>query len=210
MHVLVYFVEEVESPLTEELGRLRDDRRRRNLALAERLASLGLPLTYDQVVAEAGGEEGVGRPHFAAALVASGAAHSIDDAFDRYLAHGRPGYVTKGRLDGAEVARLARLSGGVAVLAHPYSMGIDGPDLARVVGDLAAAGFAGIEAVYGRYSPRQRQSLGNLARRFDLIPTGGSDYHGRIKPDLEVGTGRGDLRVADTVLQQLSSRRPEP
>jgi hypothetical protein len=208
MHVLVYFVDEVESPLTEELGRLRDDRRRRNLALAERLASLGLPLTYDQVVAEAGGEEGVGRPHFAAALVASGAAHSIDDAFERYLAHGRPGYVAKGRLDGAEVARLARQSGGVAVLAHPYSMGIDGPDLARVVGELAVAGFAGIEAVYGRYSPRQRQSLGNLARRFDLIPTGGSDYHGRIKPDLAVGTGRGDLRVADTVLQQLSSRRP--
>jgi hypothetical protein len=79
-----------------------------------------------------------------------------------------------------------------------------------VVGELAAAGFAGIEAVYGRYSPRQRQSLGNLARRFDLVPTGGSDYHGRIKPDLAVGTGQGDLRVPDTVLQQLSSRRPGP
>jgi hypothetical protein len=210
MHVLVYFVEEVESPLTVELGRLRDDRRRRNLALVERLAFLGLPLTYDQVVAEAGGEEGVGRPHFAAALVTSGAADSIDDAFERYLAQGRPGYVAKGRLDGAEVARLARQSGGVAVLAHPYSMGIDGADLARVVGQLAAAGFAGIEAVYGRYSPRQRQSLGNLARRFDLVPTGGSDYHGRIKPDLAVGTGRGDLRVADTVLERLSGRRPGP
>ena len=208
MHVLVYFVEDVGSPLTEELERLRHDRRRRNLALAERLASLGLPLTYQQVVAEAGGEEGVGRPHFAAVLVASGAADSIDDAFDRYLAYGRSGYVAKGRLDGAAVARLARQSGGVAVLAHPYSMGIDGPDLARVVGDLAAAGFAGIEAVYGRYSPRQRQSLGNLARRFDLVPTGGSDYHGRIKPDLAVGTGQGDLKVADTVLEQLSSRRP--
>jgi len=208
MHVLVYFVDDGDTELSEELGRLRQDRRRRNLALAERLASLGIPLTYEMVVIEAGGEKGMGRPHFAAALVASGAADSIDDAFDRYLAHGRPGYVSKSRLDGTEVARLAHRSGGVVVLAHPYSMGIDGPDLARVVGDLAAAGFAGIEAVYGRYSPRQRQSLGNLARRFDLIPTGGSDYHGRIKPDLAVGTGRGDLRVADTVLQQLSSRRP--
>ncbi len=209
MHVLVYFVEDGESPLTEELGRLRDDRRRRNLALAERLASLGLPLTYDAVVAEAGGEEGVGRPHFAAVLVASGAADSIDDAFDRYLANGRPAYVPKSRLDGTEVARLAHQSGGVAVLAHPYSMGIDGPDLARVVAELAAAGFAGLEAVYGRYSPRQRQDLGNLARRFDLVASGGSDYHGRIKPDLAVGTGQGDLKVPDMVLERLSARRPQ-
>jgi sugar phosphate isomerase/epimerase len=88
-------------------------------------------------------------------------------------------------------------------------MGIDGPDLARVVAELAAAGFAGLEAVYGRYSPRQRQDLGNLARRFDLVASGGSDYHGRIKPDLAVGTGQGDLKVPDTVLERLSARRPQ-
>ena len=109
------------------------------------------------VVAQAGSEAGVGRPHFAAAMVAVGAAESIDDAFDRYLTNRRPGFVPKARLSAAEVARLATASGGVAVLAHPYSLGLDGPDLARVVGELAAAGFAGIEAIYGRYSPRQRQ-----------------------------------------------------
>ena len=130
------------------------------------------------VVAEAGSEAGVGRPHFAAALVAVGAADSVDDAFDRFLANRRPGFVPKARLSAAEVARLARDSGGVAVLAHPYSMGLDGTDLARTVEELAAAGFAGIEAVYGRYSVRQRRGLGNLARRFDLVATGGSDYHG--------------------------------
>ena len=89
------------------------------------------------------------------------------------------------------MARLALASGGVAVLAHPYSMGLEGADLARVVGELAEAGFGGIEAVYGRYSPRQRSELGNLARRFDLVATGGSDHHGITKPDLAVGTGQG-------------------
>ena len=74
--------------------------------------------------------------------------------------------------------------------------------------ELAVAGFAGIEAVYGRYSPRQRQQLSNLARRFDLVATGGSDYHGAPKPDLRVGTGRGDLRVANEVLGLLEERRP--
>jgi 3',5'-nucleoside bisphosphate phosphatase len=208
MHVLVYFVEDDGSRLCQELVRLREDRRRRNLALAERLASMGVPLTYDMVVAHAGGEEGVGRPHFAAVMVELGAADSIDDAFDRYLTNSRPAFVSKSRLSGADVARLAREAGGVAVLAHPFSNGLVGADLARMVAGLAEVGFAGLEADYGRYSPRQRQQLGNLARRFGLVPTGGSDHHGTIKPDLRVGTGRGDLKVADAVLAQLEDRRP--
>lgn len=207
-HVLVYFVDDEGSELGSELGRLRADRRRRNLALTDRLKAMGVAITYEQVVALAGSEEGVGRPHFALALVEVGAAGSIDDAFDRYLANGRPGYVPKGRLTAAEVAGLATASGGVAVLAHPLSTGLDGADLAKLVAGLAEAGFGGIEAIYGRYSPRQRQQLGNLARRFDLVATGGSDYHGQIKPDLSVGTGQGDLKVPNDVLAQLEGRRP--
>lgn len=208
MHVLVYFVEDDGGPLSGELAHLRRDRHTRNIQLAERLATLGLPVTYAAVVAEAGGEEGIGRPHFASVLVKAGAADSIQHAFDLYLADGRPGYVPKSRLDAVDVARLAIASGGVAVLAHPYSMGLEGADLATVVGELAAAGFGGIEAIYGRYSPRQRQDLSNLARRFDLVATGGSDHHGTIKPDLTVGTGRGDLKVPDQVLSDLEARRP--
>ena len=208
MHVLVYFVEDQESPLGMELVRLRADRRRRNIALADRLISLGIPITYAMVVAQAGSEEGVGRPHFAAAMVAVGAAASVDDAFEHTLANHRPGFVGKARLSATDVARLSLASGGVAVLAHPFSMGLEGPDLARVVGELAAAGFGGIETLYGRYSPWQRQQLGNLARRFDLVATGGSDHHGTLKPDLRVGTGRGDLKVPDRVLRHLEARRP--
>jgi len=208
LHVLVYFVEDDGSALCAELDRLREDRRERNLALADRLASLGVPVTYAMAVAEAGSEAGVGRPHFASAMVAAGAAESIDDAFDRYLANNRPAYVPKGRLTGPDVARLAREAGGVAVLAHPFSNGLAGAELARMVGELAEAGFSGIEADYGRYSPRQRQQLGNLARRFDLVATGGSDHHGAAKPDLRVGTGRGDLKVQDRVLVELEARRP--
>jgi predicted metal-dependent phosphoesterase TrpH len=208
MHVLVYFVEDDGGPLSSELGRLREDRRQRNLALADRLAALGLPITYDRVVAVAGGEEGIGRPHFATALVQAGAVESVDDAFERYLGNGRPGFVPKSRLTGAEVAALATASGGVAVLAHPFSLGLEGADLARAVGELAGAGFAGLEATYGRYSPRQRTALANLARRFDLVPTGGSDHHGDLKPDLRVGTGRGDLKVPGRVLVHLEARRP--
>jgi 3',5'-nucleoside bisphosphate phosphatase len=209
MHVLVYFVEDDGGPLCEELVRLRQDRRQRNVALAERLAALGVPLTYDMVVEEAGGEEGIGRPHFATVMVRLGVVDSVDDAFDRYLGNDGPGFVSKSRLTAVEVASLATASGGVAVLAHPFSNGLAGADLAALVSDLAAAGFAGLEATYGRYSPRQRTELGNLARRFDLVATGGSDYHGLLKPDLAVGSGQGDLKVPDGVLAQLESRRPD-
>ncbi|HEV3367212.1 MAG TPA: PHP domain-containing protein [Acidimicrobiales bacterium] len=209
MHVLVYFVEEDGSRLCEELGRLRQDRRRRNLALADRLAAMGVPITYDMVAARAGGEEGMGRPHFASVMVAVGAAESVDDAFDRYLTDNRPAFIPKARLTGPDVARLAREAGGVAVLAHPFSNGLAGGDLARMVGELAGSGFSGLEVLYGRYSPRQRQQLGNLARRFDLVATGGSDHHGLLKPDLRVGTGQGDLKVPDTALAELEARRPD-
>jgi predicted metal-dependent phosphoesterase TrpH len=180
LHVLVYFVDDDGSELGAELERLRADRHVRNLALVDRLVALGAPVTYDQVVGLAGSEAGVGRPHFAAALVAEGLADSIDDAFERYLGNGRPA----------------------------YSTGLVGAELAQLVAELADAGFGGIEAIYGRYSPRQRQELGNLARRFDLVATGGSDHHGTAKPDLTVGTGRGDLKVPDAVLTRLEERRP--
>jgi hypothetical protein len=108
----------------------------------------------------------------------------------------------------ADVIDLARSSGGVAVLAHPLTVGLDGAPLARWVGELAEAGIGGLEVTYGRYTPRQRQDLANLARRFGLVGTGGSDFHGTAKPDLAVGSGTGDLRVPDRVLVELESRRP--
>jgi hypothetical protein len=206
-HVLVYFVEPGPGPLPDELARLRQDRVARNHRVAERLAELGLPVTYEEMVAEAAGEESVGRPHVAALLVRCGAAESIPDAFDRWLGEGRPAYVPKARVTPAEVASLAHASGGVAVLAHPLTLDLGPAELSAAVAELAADGFDGIEAVYGRYSREQRAQLAQLAQRHGLVATGGSDYHGTVKPDLSVGTGQGDLHVPDDVLDELDARR---
>ncbi len=208
VHVLVYFVDDPRSPLGVELDRLREDRRARNEALAVRLQQLGIPVTLEMAAAHAGTVEGTGRPHFARAMVDVGAVATLDEAFERYLGNGAAAYVPKGRLTVADVCRLARDSGGAAVLAHPYTTGLEGDALATAVSDLAAAGLVGLEAVYGRYSTRQRTDLGNLARRFGLVATGGSDYHGASKPGLHVGTGTGDLKVPDQVLVQLEAARP--
>jgi len=206
VHVLVYFVEPGEGPLQDELVALRRDRAERNVRLRHRLAELGVPVDYDAMVAEAGGEAGLGRPHFARALVRAGAAADVDDAFDRFLADGRAAYVPKARLSPADVARLALASGGVAVLAHPLTLGLDPSALDRLVGELAAVGLGGLEAVYGRYTTDQRRGLRRMAERHGLVATGGSDYHGSFKPDLQVGTGQGDLEVPDSALDRLAAR----
>ena len=208
LHVLVYFVEDTTTPLGEELTRLRGDRRSRNLALVDRLADIGVPVEWSDVVARAGTEAGVGRPHFAATMVAAGYVESMDEAFDRYLGNGRPAYVPKARLTGFDVIALAQRSGGVAVVAHPLSWGLEWGELSEVIEDMAAEGLGGVECVYGRYAPEERQRLKNLADRLGLVATGGSDYHGRHKPELAVGVGTGDLRVPDGVLDRLAERRP--
>lgn len=208
MHVLCYFVDGEEGPLQDELGRLRADRRERNHRLVERLGELGVPVTWDEVVGEAGTEAGVGRPHFARVLVRRGVATDVDDAFDRFLADDRPAYVPKARLDAAGAARLARESGAVSVLAHPLSLGVEPSTLESVVRELADHGLAGLEAVYGSYTPEERRTLRRLAERTGLVATGGSDFHGDFKPDLHVGTGRGDLDVPDDALEVLAARRP--
>jgi predicted metal-dependent phosphoesterase TrpH len=208
MHVLCYFVEGPEGPLQDELFRLRADRRARNRQLVERLGALGIPVDWEEVVAEAGSDGGVGRPHFARVLVRKAAAADVADAFDRFLADGRPAYVPKARLEAAEVIALARRSGATSVLAHPLSLDLEPATLESVVSELAGEGLAGLEAIYGSYTSDERRALRRLAARHDLVATGGSDFHGSFKPDLHVGTGRGDLDVPDDVLEALAARRP--
>ncbi|MGH8981164.1 MAG: PHP domain-containing protein, partial [Acidimicrobiales bacterium] len=206
-HVLVYFAGDPDTPLAAELARLREDRVARNRRLAARLGELGLGVTYEEIVAEAAGEESAGRPHVAALLVRRGHADTIPDAFDRWLGEGRPAYVEKSRISPTEIAATARASGAVAVLAHPFTLGLEPPALDAAVAELAACGFAGIEAYYGRYAPEDRTALAALAARHDLVATGGSDYHGAVKEGLLVGCGEGDLAVPDEALAALEARR---
>jgi predicted metal-dependent phosphoesterase TrpH len=200
MHVLVYFLEPGDGPLQDELVRLQDVRDRRNEIMCERLG-----LSYEALQAEAGGM-GAGRPHAAALLVRDGRATSIQDAFDRWLGKGKPGYVEKARLAPAEAMRLAVASGGLPVLAHPNSLELEPLALRGQLGELRDLGLVGMECEYGRYSPEDRAGLAALAGDLGLVATGGSDHHGTYKPDLSVGTGRGDLDVPDSALEELRQR----
>ena len=206
-HVLCYYVEPGEGPLQDQLERLRSDRTTRNDRLIARLNELGIPITEELLVEEAGAAT-IGRPHFAAVLVRLGAVQSYQDAFDSLLAKGGPAYFPKAFIDAPITIEAAKGSGALAVLAHPLSMGLEPTELERQVAELAEAGLAGMECWYGRYSAEERQGLVDIAKRHGLVATGGSDFHGSYKPDLSVGTGRGDLYVPHSALDDLATRRP--
>ena len=206
MHMLVYFLEPGPGPLQEALGSVQGGRTDRNRRMVDQLRALGLDITYDEIEAEAGGT-GVGRPHFAAVLLRRGHVDSIQDAFDRYLATGRPGYVPRERLEAREAIDLARGSGAVPVIAHPHTLGVSEDDYSTAFRSLVDAGLGGIEAHYAEYAPDLRLHLAELCADFGIVATGGSDFHGSYKPDLFVGSGRGDLLVPDEVVDALSAAR---
>jgi predicted metal-dependent phosphoesterase TrpH len=207
MHLLVYFLADVPGPLQDRLGGLQATRADRNERIVAVLQEHGLDVTLAEILEEAGGGS-VGRPHVAGVLVRKGYVHSVQEAFDVWLANGKPAYLERERLLPAEAIALAHASGAVAVLAHPTSLGFERPELERFVGGLAADGLDGLECEYGRYGPELRAGLRSLADRLGLAVTGGSDYHGRYKPDLALGTARGDLNVPDDLLDALEARRP--
>ncbi len=208
VHLLGYFLDVSDISFQEHLEAQRDLRNRRNQVLIERLNVLGLAITMDQVL-EHVGNESVGRPHVAAALVANGYCETIDEAFRRWLSQGAPGYVERQELPVEEGIAWIKAAGGVASWAHPmtpkeYADTDLQPDLELMV----SAGLVGLECWYSRYEASQRTRLTKLARKAGLIPTGGSDYHGTFKADIALGVGQGDLRVPDEVVDELKSRLP--
>jgi 3',5'-nucleoside bisphosphate phosphatase len=207
MHLLVYFLADGPGPLQDRLAGLQAARADRNRRIVDVLQSHGVDVTLEEILTEAGGGS-VGRPHVAGVLQRKGYVDSVQEAFDVWLGKGRPAYLERDRLLPSEAIDLAHASGAVAVLAHPTSLGYEDTELERFVGGLAADGLDGMECEYGRYSPETRARLRGLAERLGLAVTGGSDYHGRYKPDLSLGTGLGDLDVPDDLLDSLEQRRP--
>ncbi len=203
MHLLVLWLEPGEGPLQNRLQELQDGRSGRNEVILDLLAAHGMPITMGEVETEAGGGS-MGRPHIAAVMMQKGYVESIQEAFDVWLATGKPAYAGRPRLEVEEAIGLARDSGAVPVLAHPHTLEINrASEMSETLGRLRRAGLVGLEAIYSSYQRHERDGYADLARRFDLVPTGGSDYHGSYKPGLELGTGYGDLVVPESILENL-------
>jgi predicted metal-dependent phosphoesterase TrpH len=190
VHLLAYLFDPAEPRLAAECGRIRAGRQDRARAVVDRLTALGVPVTWDQVTAQAGGGV-VGRPHIARALLAAGAVRTFQEAFGpQWLGHGGRAHVTRYAPAPADAIGLVRGAGGVAVLAHPRTAGRALRMTDESIAALAAAGLAGIEVSHPDHTPADRSALARLAADLRLVATGGSDDH---------GTQTGDRIGCDTI-----------
>lgn len=206
VHLLGYCFDSGVERLRAGLAALLEGRNVRNRCIVQKLNDLGIAVTYEDVVAESGGPV-VGRPHFAAALLKCGAVSSIQEAFDQYLGAGGRAYVDRLQFSLKDAVAMVREAGGVAVLAHPKFVRL-GPDeqIEMLVKSLADAGMGGLECYYSNHSPEETSAFLRMAEKYNLVATGGSDFHGANKPELSLGTGRGDLRVPIQCAERLVER----
>lgn len=202
LHILGYFLDWQDTPLNERLKTLRDSRHRRNPKIIERLQSLGIDLTYEEVRALAGSDS-VGRPHIARALMDKGVVTSAKEAFDRFLAEGKPAYVPRDLPSPAEAIHWIKAARGLAVLAHPTWVRCTDQSLVELVRQLKADGLDGLEVYYSTHAARQTREYLSLAQQLGLLVTGGSDFHGLTKPDIEVGIGKGSLHIPTSLLPKM-------
>ena len=202
LHILGYCLSWEDEEFNRRLATLRASRHRRNPLIIERLREAGLDVTYEEVKALAG-TESVGRPHIAQLLMQKKYVTSAKEAFDRYLAEGKHAYVARELPMPAEAIGWIREAKGIAVLAHPTWVKETGEGLRTCVTALKEAGLGGVEVHYSTHSKSQTASYLEMAQRLGLLVTGGSDFHGITKPDIEVGYGRGDLKVNPRLLDPL-------
>ncbi|GER87498.1 phosphatase [Dictyobacter vulcani] len=175
IHVLGYFLEYQRPEFQAILKVLRDARERRGERMVELLNEEGIAISWERVRELAQGS--VGRPHVAKALMEVGYVQSIAEAFDKYIGKGCPAYVPRYKLSPEDAVRLINSANGLAVMAHP--IGLPGLDKLREwLPGLQKAGMVGLETYYGPYTHKDEQALLSLAKQYNLIPTGGTDFHG--------------------------------
>ena len=210
MHLLGYFVPDSDNPLSAALAELQSARANRNQLIVDRLNELGVPVTFQEVEKEAGGPGAqIGRPHFAAVLVRHGAVPDYQTAFDEYLAKGAKAYLTRKLYSPTEATELMVRSGVVPVLAHPFTLNLPIEELERFVDELVAAGLRGIEGYHGDLPDIEQEPYRALGRSRDLIVSGGSDYHGDMRPDRGLPGGEHGVTVPEAVLEELRGTAEE-
>jgi len=206
MHLLGYFIPQTDNPLSEGLADLQYHRANRNRIIVDRLNELGVDITFEEVEAEAGGPGSqIGRPHFAAVMVRHDAVPDYQTAFDEYLAKGAKAYIGRKLYRPVEAVELMIEAKVVPVLAHPLTMNITFDEIERFAEELAEAGLRGIEGYHGDWTLEEQKPLRDYAVRKGLIASGGSDYHGDMRPDRSLPGGKSGVTVPPEVLDQLKA-----
>ncbi len=199
VHLLGYYIDFRDPDFLSMLEVMRDSRVNRARRMVEKLAQLGMPLSWERVK-ELAGEGSVGRPHVAQAMLEKGYISTMAEAFEKWIGREGPAYVERYKLTPAEAIALVRRVGGIPVLAHP----LDIPDLEGMLAQLTSHGLLGLECYYGKYTEDQVAYLAALADKYGLICTGGTDFHGLPNMD---DVPLGGTYVPLEVVEELKATR---
>lgn len=203
MHILGYYIDCQNPILDRGLDLLSLYRSERNPQMVRKLQNLGCQISMEEVTNEASGGI-IGRPHYAAIMVRKGFVRDFADAFELYLGVGKPAYVEKDKLTPGQGIEMIVAAGGIPVLAHPkYLQLSDNIGLDNLVQELKQHGLGGIEVFYSENTPDETERYFSLAIDHGLAVTGGTDFHGSIKPELKIGKGKGNLEVRYNFLERL-------
>ena len=193
IHVLGYFIDYADAAFQRTLSEFREGRLDRGRRMVDNLESLGMSIDWERVLELSNGGA-VGRPHIAQAMVEKGYITHPQEAFERYIGRNGPAYAERPKLTPEDAVRMIVDVGGLPVLAHPARY-VDNPE--GQLPSLKAAGLVGMEAHYKDYTPEEVEMLLALCRKYDLIPTGGTDYHANGAPDeVEPGSAGPPIDVA--------------
>ena len=207
LHVLGLFIpQEAYARVTTLMEELLSAKEQSNRLLIKRLREVGVTLDYDKIKGQATGI--VNRAVIAGEMKKLGYVPEVRDAFKQYLDESRGLYVPPKRLDAFDAIRFIKTIGAVAVLAHPF-LNLDEAELRTFLPRAVEAGLDGMEVYYSKFSPEETALAEQIASEYKLLPSGGSDYHGDIKPDIDLGVGRGNLRIPSAFLKNLKSRWKE-
>ena len=203
-HILGYSIRLDDPQLNKTLAVLQQARKNRNPQIVKRLNSMGFEFSLQDVASEIGDGQ-LGRPHIARYMLKRGFVKSIDEAFRKYIAQGMPAYVDKYRVDCSRAIEIILDAGGIPVLAHPILLNFDKNETIDLFALLKDMGLKGIEVYYPENPPDMTAFYIELAQRYDLLKTGGTDFHGSLKPDIQMGSGRGDFAVPYEIYEKLIS-----
>ncbi|MGD8343598.1 MAG: PHP domain-containing protein [Desulfobacterales bacterium] len=208
-HMLGYGIRLDDPILNQTLKKLQEVRKNRNPKIVRRLNELGFPISLEDV-RQVGGKGQIGRPHIALTLKKKGYVASIGEAFDKLLGAQKPAYVGKERLGCKETIEMIRGAGGIAALAHPGLLDIeDESQLESLIQNLMHIGMGAIEVYYPQHTAERTEQFVRLAKQYGLLMTGGTDFHGALTPEIQMGSGAGNLFVPHHIYETLMGALPK-
>ncbi len=208
MHILGLWLPHPPQNLRATLEDLQDRRNRRNERIVEKLKQAGVDISYREVK-ELAGKASIGRPHIARVLQQKGVVQSLDQAFLEYIGPGGKAYVPKEKLSPEEAISILQREGATVILAHPYSLQCTLQELRELLHRLQSLGLDGVEAYYSDQDPEQTEQYLQLCRELDLLVSGGSDFHGGVKEEIQLGLGRQNLDLSYSLVSRMKQSRVE-